>query len=159
MTKTIKFTNDTFTTDKFFFTTPSKPNYFEILDDIITTDIAKKNSYLFNTTPSKTTLSDTIILSSPLKANNTLIKAANYLANYKKIKTLSGLPIILGKMYELADGTRIIFDEDEIQIGFDIYKYSDFANLSFLNALKPSTKKTIINIYTSGMDDIKINIL
>ena len=62
-------------------------------------------------------------------------------------------------MYTLTDGTPIVFYDDEIQIGFDSYKYSDFSDFSFLSGLSANTKKTIINIYTNGAKNIDINIL
>ena len=61
-------------------------------------------------------------------------------------------------MYTLSDGTPIIFYDDEIQIGFDTYKYSNFNNISFLNSLTPKTKNTIINIYIKGNANININL-
>ena len=62
-------------------------------------------------------------------------------------------------MYTLSDGTPIVFYDDEIQIGFDTYKYSDFSDLSFLNGITDNTKKIIINIYTTGAANININLL
>ena len=52
----------------------------------------------------------------------------------------------LNTMYTLADGTRIVFYDDEIQIGSLFYKYSDLNNLAFLNTISEPTKKIIINI-------------
>lgn len=131
-----------------------KPSYSKIIDDIILADIKKKNDYLF----------DTIYTSTPkysyLKDDeNDLIKAMKFLANYKTIKKSYKLPYILGKMYTLSDGTPIVFYDDEIQIGFDTYKYTDFSNLSFLNGITDNTKKIIINIYTTGAANININLL
>ena len=62
-------------------------------------------------------------------------------------------------MYTLSDGTPIVFYDDEIQIGFDTYKYNDFLNFSFLDGITDNTKKIIINIYTTGAADININLL
>ena len=62
-------------------------------------------------------------------------------------------------MYKLVDGTPIIFYDDEIQIGFDTYKYKSFSDNLFLNNLTTTTKNVIINIFTSGLGNIKINIL
>lgn len=144
-------------------------DYSKTLDNIIAADIISKNSYLFNTPSS--TISDAdlftslidekpiILTGSNLKADDKFIKAANFLANYKTYKKTYNIPYILGKMYKLSDGTPIIFYDDEIQIGFDTYKYTNFGNLSFLNGLATTTKNTIINIFTSGLGNIKINIL
>lgn len=130
------------------------PDYSKILDNIIVADIKKKNNYLFDTlytsTPKYSHLKDD---------EDTLIKAMKFLANYKTIKKSYKLPYILGKMYTLSDGTPIVFYDDEIQIGFDTYKYSDFLNFSFLDGITDNTKKIIINIYTTGAADININLL
>lgn len=130
------------------------PDYSKILDNIIVADIKKKNNYLF----------DTIYTSTPKYSHlkddeDTLIKAMKFLANYKTIKKSYKLPYILGKMYTLSDGTPIVFYDDEIQIGFDTYKYNDFLNFSFLDGITDNTKKIIINIYTTGAADININLL
>lgn len=145
----------------------NKPtNYSSILDNIITTDIIKKNSYLFNTKKADDDLIDSLIGNDPiiltgstLKASDDFTKAATFLANYKKYKKTYNLPYIIGKMYTLSDGTPIIFYDDEVQIGFDTFKYTKFADFSFLNSLTKKTKKTIINIYTFGISDIEINLL
>lgn len=154
MTKTYKFTsNPNYTNSTFFLNTSTEPkNYSDILDDIITSDVIKKNNYLFDTyTPSFT-------FGGTLKSDK-FTKAAKFLANYKKYKKLDTIPFIFGKMYELNDGTRIVFYDDEIQIDADTYKYSDFTDFTFLNGLTTNKKKTIINIFTAGMGDIEINLL
>ena len=160
MIKTYKFTtkknNTTFIP---FNKTSYEPNYSEIIDDIIASDIKKKNSYLF----SDDILGGTTYIplsSSYLKDDDEFIKAAKFLANYKKNKfTYKNIPFILNKKYKLSNGTPIIFYDDEIQIGFDVYKYSDFSDLSFLNGITDNTKKIIINIYTTGAANININLL
>lgn len=139
-------------------------NYSKILDDIILADIAKKNDYLFK---NKTTKEEdaTIFLNNIGAIKKTYIidddfsKAAKFLTNYKKYNKTYHLPYIMGKMYTLSDGTPIVFYDDEIQIGFDTYSYSDFSNLDFLGSLNKNTKKTIINIYTNGAAKININLL
>ena len=83
---------------------------------------------------------------------------SKFITNYKLYTKKYKLPFILGKMYTLTDGTPIVFYDDEIQIGFDTYRYTDFADFSFLSGLKASTKKTIINIYTNGAAHININL-
>lgn len=169
MTKTYNFTTKKNNSNNtIFLNSGSNADYSAMLNDIIATDIIKKNSYLFDT--SKTSNADLfmslignnkpiIINSSPLKADDDFIKAAKFLANYKKYKKSYNLPFIFGKMYKLTDGTPIVFYDDEIQIGFDTFKYSNFSNLSFLNNLTGTTKDIIINIYTGGLGNIKINIL
>ena len=111
------------------FCTSSKPNYSKILDDIIIADVIEKNDYLFK--PFTKKADDAIIFDSLIGKNKdtALSNAIKFLANYKKIKKSYTIPYIYGKMYTLADGTPIVFYDDEIQIGFDSYKYSDFSNL------------------------------
>lgn len=169
MTKTYKFytkNNSNSTNNSSIFLNNKSTDYSEILDNIITADIIKKNSYLFDDTYdpiidalNKNTYTSPIILtSSNLKFDDKYIKATKFLANYKKYNKKYNLPYILGKMYKLSDGTPIIFYDDEIQIGFDTFKYSDFDDFSFLNNLTAKTKKTIINIYTFGTGNIEINL-
>ena len=135
--------------DMFFIPT----DYSKIIDDIIISDVVNKNSYLFKT-PKATTC---IIDSGQLKNNTSeFIKAAKFLANYKEPKK-NKLKFIIGKTYYLIDGTPIIFYDDEIQIGFDLYKYKDFDSDIFIQDLDASKKKTIIDIYTN-IDNLKINI-
>ena len=135
------------------FHTSSKPNYSKILDNIIIADVTKKNSYLFgknNTASIDSTLLGASTYDSKLDA------AIDFLANYKKPKNYY-LPFKLNTMYTLSDGTPIIFYDDEIQIGFNVYKYTDFTDLSFLDTISADTKKIIINIY--GNANVKINLL
>lgn len=143
-------------------------DYSKILDNLIATNIAECNPYLNATTPKKDFISlmmkdsakkhgCSINTGCYLKMDPEFIKAANALAEYSKKKASKKLPFILGKTYKLIDGTPIIFYNDEIQIGFDLFSYDDFKNITFLKGLPSSTKKQIINIYTSGAN-ININI-
>lgn len=167
MTKTFTFETKKFNTNKIindgFFgssgATYFKPNYHKIIDDIIIDGVKEKNSYLFDTI--YTTSTPKYKYSYLKDDESDLIKAIKFLANYKKIyKTKSyKLPYILGKMYTLFDGTPIVFYDDEIQIGFDTYSYSDFSDFSFLKGISENTKKTIINIYINGAANININLL
>lgn len=149
----------TFTTSKKSNNIPSSTNYSEILDNIIFTDVIKKNDYLFTyNEPIKTQYTDSFvdaivddifdknIITFNLKDND-FIKASSFLANLNKHYS----PFEFGKIYKLTDGTPIIFYDNEIQIGCDCFSYSDFADINFLNAIKPKTKKTIIDIYAKGM--------
>lgn len=143
-----------------FFHTSSKPNYSKILDDIIIADVIKKNSYLLNTGSTYTNNIDDILIGSSYGyTTSDLDKAIKFLANYKKNKKIYKIPYTLNKMYTLSDGTPIIFYDDEIQIGFDTYKYADFSDLSFINALTPKKKDIIINIFNTAGANIKINLL
>lgn len=163
MTKTFNFyTKNNSTKNNEFFL--DNTNYSSVLDNIITTDVINKNKYLFDYDSadiftSHTSNAPIILTSSTLKAGNDFTKAATFLANYNKYKKSYNLPYIIGKMYTLSDGTPIIFYDDEIQIGFDTFKYSKFNDFSFLNNLTAKTKKTIINIYIFGTNDININFL
>ena len=168
MTKTFNFysKNNTKNSNNSIFLGTKPTNYSSIIDGIIAADIVKKNTYLFDTEEDNgdifTSLIDNnpiILTSGTLKASDDFTKATAFLANYKKYKKAYKLPYIIGKLYTLSDGTPVIFYDDEIQIGFDTFKYSKFNDFSFLNSLTAKTKKTIINIYTFGAADIKINIL
>lgn len=143
-------------------------DYSAILDNIIATNIAENNKYLFNYGKSDGNLIDalikdskkkhgtTIFTSSILKGNDEFTKAANFLANYKKSKAPKNLPFIFGKTYKLTDGTPIAFYDDEIQIGMDLYSYDDFGSITFLKKLPTATKNIIINIYNAGNTTINI---
>jgi hypothetical protein len=161
MTKTFTFGKTNNNKNYSFLANPSSTNYSKILDDIILADIIDKNQYLFDKTKKESAdiflgnTSDDIILTGGPK----LYDAAKFITNYKLYTKKYKLPFILGKMYTLTDGTPIVFYDDEIQIGFDVYKYSNLSNLSFLNALNTNTKKIIINIYNAGSANIKINLL
>lgn len=135
-------------------------DYSKILDDLIIADLKKKNSYLNNYCSAGTIDSDfincmikdsakkhtdIIIKGFALKDDNKFIDAANFLANYKKKKDIES-KFILGKTYKLSDGTPIIFYDDEIQIGFDLFSYEDFKDITFLKALPKTTKSAIISI-------------
>lgn len=121
-------------------------NYSKILDDIIYDNVVKKNSYLFTGMNKSRYIGD---------VTYDFLKAAEFLANYKEPK--NKLHFIIGRTYYLPDNTPIIFYDDEIQIGFDVFKYSDFGSVDFINAITPSAKKTIIDIYTNAKD-LTINI-
>ena len=159
MKKTIYTFNNNTSNNNFPGTTTT--NYSKILDDLIATNIINKNSYLNKYTTPGTTYDDfidcmmkdsakkhtsIIIDSIALKDDNKFIKAANFLANYKKKADIAS-KFIFGKTYKLTDGTPIIFYDDEIQIGFDLYTYDDFKDIIFLKKLPTTAKNIIINIY------------
>lgn len=146
-----------------FFTTKST-NYSKILDNIIATNIINTNQYLKDTTTTAALkeigITPTDVNYNWYYFNNTtnydkFIEAAKFLASYK---FKSNMPYILNKKYYTIDGTPIIFYNDEIQIGTDIYEYSDFGNIDFINGLTPKKKKIIINIATPKNTNININI-
>ena len=150
MTKTYNFysKNNSNNSTKSLFLDTEPTNYSKVIDNIILGDIIKKNSYLFNDDDYTFTSHSTpiILTGSLLKGSDNFTKAANFLANYKKYKKIYKIPYELGKMYTLSDGTRIVFYDDEIQIGSLFYKYDDFNNFDFLNTISEPTKKIIINI-------------
>ena len=121
-------------------------NYSKILDDIIYDNVIKKNSYLFTGMKKSRYIGN---------VDSDFLKAAEFLANYKEPKNKSHF--IIGRTYYLSDNTPIIFYDDEIQIGFDVFKYSDFGSIDFINASTPNAKKTIIDIYTNAKN-LTINI-
>lgn len=149
MTKTFNFysKNNTNNSSESIFLDTKPTNYSKIIDNIITADIVKKNSYLFDYDDDYTPKSNTIILTGGYLKDSKFAKAAKFLANYKKnYKKYLNIPYEFGKMYTLSDGTRIVFYDDEIQIGSLFYKYDDFNSFDFLNTISEPTKKTIINV-------------
>lgn len=142
---------------------PKHTNYSEILDSIIASNIKKCNPYLSNNDDFIAKMmkdsdkkNGTIIYNGcDLLKDDKFIKATNFLANYKK--NAKKLPFIIGKIYKLTDGTPIIFYDDEIQIGLDLFSYDDFSDIKFLGGLNHTSKCCIINIFS--MPNIKINIL
>lgn len=123
--------------------------YSQILDDIILSTVKKNNSYLFNTKKKDDDLIDAMFdelnHTYIYKRDSLFAEACKILANYGKKKSiLKGIK--LGKIYRLDNGLPIIFYNDEIQIGTDIYSYSDFSDYNFISSLSPEIKKTIINI-------------
>lgn len=147
MTKTFSFTSKKNNNNNKFFLNTGTTDYSKAIDNIILSDVINKNKYLFDDYNYKYTTDDTpiILTGSNLKADDEYIKATKFLANYKNLAK-KGL-YSLNKMYTLDDGTRIVFYDDEIQIGSLFYKYSDFGNASLLNNITEPTKKIIINIY------------
>lgn len=123
--------------------------YSQILDDIILSSVKKNNSYLFNTKKKDDDLIDAMFDELDhtyiYKRNSLFAEACKILANYGKKKSIMK-GIKLGKIYRLENGLPIIFYNDEIQIGTDIYSYSDFDDYDFISSLSPEVKKTIINI-------------
>lgn len=123
--------------------------YSQILDDIILSTVKKNNSYLFNTKKKNDDLIDAMFNELDhtyiYKRDNLFAEACKILANYGKKKSIMK-GIKLGKIYRLENGLPIIFYNDEIQIGTDIYSYSDFNDYDFISSLSPEVKKTIINI-------------
>lgn len=123
--------------------------YSQILDDIILSTVKKNNSYLFNTKKKDDDLIDAMFNELDhtyiYKRDSLFAEACKILANYGKKKSIMK-GIKLGKIYRLENGLPIIFYNDEIQIGTDIYSYSDFNDYDFISSLSPEVKKTIINI-------------
>lgn len=123
--------------------------YSKILDDIILSTVKKNNSYLFNTKKKYGDLIDAMFNELDhtyiYKRDSLFAEACKILANYGKKKSIMK-GIKLGKIYRLENGLPIIFYNDEIQIGTDIYSYSDFSDYDFISSLSPEVKKTIINI-------------
>lgn len=123
--------------------------YSQILDDIILSTVKKNNSYLFNTKKKDDDLIDAMFKELDhtyiYKRDSLFAEACKILANYGKKKSIMK-DIKLGKIYRLENGLPVIFYNDEIQIGTDIYSYSDFNDYDFISSLSPEIKKTIINI-------------
>lgn len=150
--KTYTFDINNKKTSNYSFLNNSGINYSKVLDDLIAADVMDKNYYLKSYNDGDDII-DNIIYSSSTSNNSKFAKAANFLANYKKSKKH---PYKLNTVYYLSDGTPIMFFEDSIQIGFDLYYFDDFNKDIFLGKLTPSFKETIITIY---MDGLKISIM
>ena len=128
-------------------------NYSKILDNLILDSLIKNNSYLFKSAKKK---SDDDLIDAMfddintyeykhLKADDDFISACNFLANYGKTNTYT-IPYRMNTLYRLSDGTPIIFYDNEIQIGTDLFEYNMFSDINFISNLKPEMKKIIINI-------------
>lgn len=121
-------------------------NFSKILDNIILSDIKKQNSFLnpfkTNTTSNKT--KKIFINTNPKNINTSsfdLFDAIRILDSYGK----NNIKFTKGEQY-FIEGTPIIFYDDEIQIGFDIYSYDDLSNIDFIKCLTPEAKETITKI-------------
>ncbi len=131
-------------------------DYSKMLDNIILDTMMKNNEYLFKNTKKESEdklidamfddLGSTYTFTCKSLKDDKFIKACDFLANYGKDKSTFNIPYELNKLYRLADGTPIIFYDDEIQIGTDTFKYYMFDNSDFISTLKPEMKKIIINI-------------
>ena len=130
-----------------FRNTNNSIDYSKILDNIIATNIKKNNSYLYDY---DTTIDHILDKAFGTRINfssdNEFERASKYLANYRKCK--NSIPYKLNTIYKI-NGKSIIFYDDEIQIGSDLYHYEDFGDKILLNKLATPIKKIIINIYTN----------
>lgn len=150
-------------TNKNSYANSKSTDYSKILDDLIHADIMEKNYYLNN--PKWGTTGDIYLdkmiginennSSIGLKDANAFTKAITFLSNYNK-KDNKTIPYIYGKTYTLSDGTPIIFFDDSVQIGFDLYYFKDFNKPTFISGLSNTIKNTIIDIYVNGL---KISII
>lgn len=143
-----------------FRNTNKSTNYSKILDNIISASLINTNSYLAEcikpTPTSKIGKIKTWYVTPAKKTYSSLfMNAVNFIANHHKTNTST---IIYGKKYKLSNGKTIIFYDDEIQIGTDVYSYVKFGDKYFLKSITPELKKTIIDIYTDSAINIHINI-
>lgn len=125
-------------------------NWSKILDDIILSDVIKKNPYLKTKEesfidsaiaaikPATSLFDDHIIINNGTKKESSpeFMDAVKFLSTYNNNKH---------PYYTLSDGTPIVFFEDEIQIGFDLIPRDEFEG--FFYKLPERKKKTIIDIY------------
>lgn len=155
--KITTFTNSFATTknnNNKFYSFPEYTDYSKILDDLISSNLMKTNSYL------KKSKDDALIDAMFDEAYGKTIKlsnledsynaAAKYLAFFGKKNKLT---YNLGHTYYI-DNTPIIFHLDSIEIGGNEYYYDDLLNASLLTK---NTQKLIIKIATSA-PKININI-
>lgn len=126
-------------------------DYSKTLDDLIAANIIDSNPYLkkFLKKKEDDEFIDNMMAKSKSKIDCTeidkFIKAANFLSNYKKPSPKKAY-FEIGKLYKIGS-TPIIFFDDEIQIGLDLYSYDDFKKKTFIDSLPDTTKKIIINIF------------
>lgn len=125
-------------------TTIKDTNWSKILDNLIADNLKSNNKYI-NTHSAciNCPLRNSSACSSNLKDND-FIKAALFLANYKKNR--NNIKCEIGKTYRIGS-TPIIFYDDEIQIGFDIFSYDDLRKKYIIDTFGEDTRKAIINIY------------
>lgn len=122
----------------------NKSNFSKILDNIILSDIINQNSFLKKNKQKK----NIIKFTDTPKYTMDIFEALGILSNYsKKNETKIDKGIL-----QYINNIPVIFYDDEIQIGFDIYSYDDLDNINFINSLTPKAKEDIIKI------SIKINI-
>lgn len=140
-------------------TKSNNTNYSALLDNIISSNLKKTNSYLtsyFNKIENDN-LIDELIAEAKCK-NSKCLKGDNFIAALTyltKFGKTNKLPFELGHTYYFNDSTPIIFHLDSIQIGKEEYYYDDLLN----NTFTPTTKKNIIDIYLNGNNaNININI-
>lgn len=122
----------------------NKSNFSKILDNIIFSDIINQNTFLKKNKQKN----NTIKFTNTPKYTMDIFDAINILSNYSKKKETK---IDKGTLQYIGN-IPVIFYDDEIQIGFDIYSYDDLDNINFINSLTPKAKEDIIKI------SIKINI-
>lgn len=118
-------------------------SFSEALNDTIFANVIKNNPWmaeLFGTTPKD---DDRIYVINNTKDTtydyDEFLSALNYLANLDDYKDTYD--------YELIDGTPIKFFGNKVQIGYDLIPLNRTYTIDMFNALKPKTKKTIIDIY------------
>lgn len=136
-----------------------EPNYSKILDDIIADNIIKNSPYLAgclgkNTTPIATSCI-TIETPSLKKKSNAFLDALDSFIE----KFIPSRGIKLDKGYTIKyNGHKITFYDDEIIIDDEIFSIDNIFSSEFFNALKPKTKKFILDIYTKAGNKISIDI-
>ena len=138
--KTFSFPKKTYATD-----------YSKVLDNLILDNLTKTNEYLTKTAAEKAV--EEVFKTTYVKYN--ISDYAKYLTNFIKLK--NKFHYKLGKKYITNNGTIIVFYDDEIQIGTDLYSYEELSDTLFLNNLEQPKKKIIIDIFAPGKN-ISINI-
>lgn len=139
-------------TNPFCTNCPKSTDYSKTLDNLIAANIIKNNPYLTNYSSDDAEI-DNIISASSSKfiggcglIDAKFKNAAKFLTEYNKNKNNIKSKFIFGKTYKLSNGMNITFYDDEIQIGDNLYSYSDFGDIIFLKKLPDNIQKTIISI-------------
>lgn len=152
MKKTTFINKTTNNNDNINFPIGNSTNYSKMLDDLILADIIDKNPYLYTTkSNSDSILSDTTSYSTWTNSLNTKKTKKIYIDDAIEYLFTDNNPYKLDTTYYLDDGTPIIFFEDSIQIGFDLYYFKDLKKPKFISSINSNIKKKIIELYIDGL--------
>jgi len=138
-------------------------NYSKVLDDLIASDIAEKNPWLYGYNNTATNTCSECPMNTKIKIkikdnsdnlenafifgnnNDNFTKAYNFLTNLA-----FKCPFEKNKVMKLSNGDYIMITDDYIHINDQIF-YFNLMDDSFFYNLGDSMKKTIATIYTDGL--------
>ena len=139
-------------------------NYSKVLDDLIASDIAEKNPWLYGYNNTATNTCSECPMNTKIKIkikdnssddlenafifgdkNDNFTKAYNFLT-----KLAFKCPFEKNKVMKLSNGDYIMITDDYIHINDQIF-YFNLMDDNFFYTLGDSMKKTIATIYTDGL--------